>query len=531
MTTPPTIDILADFLDLIRKGRVQSVHDMWQYFNIDINSQDMYGNTPLHAACIKGNQEIVRFLLDNGGCPDIQEPSGNTPLHLAAWRNHVEVVRMLAEHSKNIDCGNSEDNSALTWAAAYGHTNVCEILLNNGADINHINRHGDTPLHRAAKFGFLSTVNLLLESKANIKGRNNDGFTPLHMAAQCDDNWHKESYSVECATLLIEHGAEINSQCNEGLTPLLIASRSGNPPLIYKLLSSGADIIFRDKKEGNSVLHMATEKLLGRKPAHKGQRDAVSLYVDGNYIDINVRNDKGQTALHQAVRNGKLDMVSLLIEKGIDVNTRDIEGRTALHEATFTLENTNKDILEILLKHQLDINSRDIEGRTALHLAAEFLNVEAVKVLLENQVEINIYDTQEKTPLHRACDSINRKFTHPHEDLMKAMEARRATHAFFEGLPSINRNFRYGRRGALCLNQNDASKEENDMSILTLFLEDGAIMPEHVYTEKVNALLQKHETKRCLRKLLFMKETDQTTFGGKILIENYDIKRLISGWL
>ncbi|GAV29502.1 hypothetical protein PMKS-003003 [Pichia membranifaciens] len=45
------------------------------------NSADPNGFTPIHAAASYGNIDLLRYLLQNGGDPNVQDSDGDTPLH------------------------------------------------------------------------------------------------------------------------------------------------------------------------------------------------------------------------------------------------------------------------------------------------------------------------------------------------------------------------------------------------------------------------------------------------------------------
>ena len=49
--------------------------------------------------------------------------------------------------------------------------------------------------------------------------------------------------------------------------------------------------------------------------------------------DINIRNNRNQTALQLAVTQGHTDLVQLLVSEGADVNMEDEDGDTAMHVA------------------------------------------------------------------------------------------------------------------------------------------------------------------------------------------------------
>ena len=64
--------------------------------------------------------------------------------------------------------------------------------------------------------------------------------------------------------------------------------------------------------------------------AADGDIDQVkSLLSQG--ADVNTEDEKGQTALHLAVREGHVTMAELLLSKGAEVNTKDKFGWTALN--------------------------------------------------------------------------------------------------------------------------------------------------------------------------------------------------------
>ena len=53
-------------------------------------------------------------------------------------------------------------------------------------------------------------------------------------------------------------------------------------------------------------------------------------------IEINIRANRGQTALSLAAERGHADIVTLLLQShSIDINAQDIDGRTALGWAVF----------------------------------------------------------------------------------------------------------------------------------------------------------------------------------------------------
>ena len=69
-----------------------------------------------------------------------------------------------------------------------------------------------------------------------------------------------------------------------------------------------------------------------------------------------------------ASQQGHLEVVKLLIEKGIYINQTDSNGWNALHWAS---EKGHKEIVQILIEKGIDINQTNKDGQNALHLASE----------------------------------------------------------------------------------------------------------------------------------------------------------------
>ncbi|KAH3846641.1 protein phosphatase 1 regulatory subunit 27-like [Dreissena polymorpha] len=76
-------------------------------------------------------------------------------------------------------------------------------------------------------------------------------------------------------------------------------------------------------------------------------------------VDISALNDVGVTPLHQAVLDGNVAAVRLLISHGADINKQDEDRWTPLHAAC---ANGHSDIVKLLLEHGADKNVRTDDG-------------------------------------------------------------------------------------------------------------------------------------------------------------------------
>ena len=76
--------------------------------NSDINTCDKDGNTLLILACMNGNLEIVKYLLENGANPNCVNLRKNTALHYAIANHEYDIADLLIQYGakdniENID--------------------------------------------------------------------------------------------------------------------------------------------------------------------------------------------------------------------------------------------------------------------------------------------------------------------------------------------------------------------------------------------------------------------------------------------
>ena len=109
----------------------------------------------------------------------------------------------------------------------------------------------------------------------------------------------------------------------------------------------------------------------------------VALLLETPNIDVNQKDDKGRSALHQSVTCGNNEALGLLLNaSGIDVNIVDKKGRSALHEAA---SDNNIEALEQLLDvSSIDVNIVDNDGQNAVHRAVIEDNIWALELLLNH---------------------------------------------------------------------------------------------------------------------------------------------------
>jgi hypothetical protein len=113
--------------------------------------------------------------------------------------------------------------------------------------------------------------------------------------------------------------------------------------------------------------------------------------------------------IHEAVRDGDIKKVELLLKQQPSlVSSKDEKyGQTPLHVAAF---NDRLDVAKLLLADKADVNAKSGNGSTPLHLAAGKGNQDIVELLLANKADVNAVDNEGWSPMHSAV-------TYGHKDI------------------------------------------------------------------------------------------------------------------
>lgn len=186
----------------------------------------------------------------------------------------------------------------------------------------------------AVKAGDYARAQGLIREGANINVRDEEGETMLL--------WTARRGQTGIALMLVARGAVLDAQDLNGDTALILATEKGNIDIARALIDAGADIMTENRqgrkafdvalKRGNTdkageqmvaLFERPLKDILARIPAADM---AKNLSQAG--VDLNQRNNLGDTALIWAVREGQEKIARAFIEAGADMRARDAAGRT-----------------------------------------------------------------------------------------------------------------------------------------------------------------------------------------------------------
>ena len=382
------------------------------------------GQTPLCEACIGGQMEVVKLLIEANAdanipfCEVFDIKLMWTPLTIACSDSNLEMVKLLlkAKADPNFYDNLAERFPVLGCAIMTSSPATVNTLLEAGADPNARLMNLTTPLQIACFTGNLEIVNHLLKAKANPNVQDKSGITPLLQIISNEVlpmfkaayGSHKivpsDIYQYKIVDALLIAGADPNIPGRDNHTPLYMAVSEKKANIVIRLLERKADPNIQTKN-GLTPLHKATTN---------NDPDIIKTLLKGK-ADPNIVEYTNEVApLHIACGpDGSLKTAQgILSSSSTNPNILDAKKNTPLHYAAFI---ASPKILQSLIASNANPNIKNQDGDTPLSVLcthdasseAMILKclVEMVNILLGANADPNVQILKEKmlAPLHLAC--------------------------------------------------------------------------------------------------------------------------------
>jgi len=202
--------------DWFRASRENNVEALKKFIEAKFaaDTKDEAGDTALHASATTGAEASSNYLLNRGLSVDIRGGKERTPLMAAVLGDQTQMVRWLLRQGADPALKDSEGFIALMLAVREGRSgSVAELASYHREDL-------DSALLLAALVGEYEVIDTLTNYGASVYARMEDGRTPLMIAAQ---NGH-----AEAVKLLIDIGSSRLSTDAEGKTAADYAIEAGH---------------------------------------------------------------------------------------------------------------------------------------------------------------------------------------------------------------------------------------------------------------------------------------------------------------
>ncbi|KAI0217995.1 hypothetical protein LSAT2_030277, partial [Lamellibrachia satsuma] len=194
--------------------RLHQVRLLVNKHNVNVDSKDMFGRTPLMLACLLNDEEygyrMIRIFLRAAAYVNTQDDMGRTALHYACIKGRARAVRRcLKEDLIDVNGSDSDGNTPLMHACMSGHPDIVdmllEVLVKFGIDMDARNVMGYTPLLIACKYAnYVSAHLLLTRGNAQPTLRDNEFFFNAYQWLQRSRDLH-DAFARQMAHTLPAH--------------------------------------------------------------------------------------------------------------------------------------------------------------------------------------------------------------------------------------------------------------------------------------------------------------------------------------
>jgi len=304
---------------------------------------------------------VIDYFESLGLDKNSKDEHGNGSFNYAAKGGNISFLEALIEKDYDYKTLNKFGGNAFMMASQgrRGHTNslkVYQFLDNIGLESNIVGKDGKSPLHNIAyRNSDVETIKFFLNQGMDVNLQDINGNTPFINASR--------SNSIAVVKLLRPFVTDINRQNQEGQSALTLAFRNNSVEVVNYLLENGADINIIDKK-GNSLPYYLLNSF-----NNKDQFEAKLKILKGNSISLRDTQQNGNTLLHEAILMGNKNLVERVLPFRININAKNDEGNTALHLAAMKAK--NEDILRLLITNGADKSIKTEFEESVYDLALE----------------------------------------------------------------------------------------------------------------------------------------------------------------
>lgn len=409
------------------------------------------GSTALHCVAeIKyprqSHIDIMNLLLEHGVDPCHPRCDGATPLHVMVQGLYPQREDLSVRYQILVILARSEGTLLQTNAEGltvlHLHLRIFSSLLIVHKDVSEGHAWEDDADDADNAAYWVDMLTLLLEAGAHLQAldpQNRSALSYLASTFTATPTTLGQNILSQMMSIAIDHIGEDENLVKIIMDPalLVLAIKFGQSELVQKLLdmSPQADLKAAtlpamtpiqaacrygcDRKYLLRLLDLSKARSdpaglgsdLIRLACQRNDTEACSsvlLLLEAG-LDASRGSFSGETALMLAARAGNVDIVNLLIARGIDPSVSDAQGCNVAH---YALDGGNVEIMYALrhckldwgAKGEMSIHGETLEDVTALHLAAKHKNSTLLKYLLDEDLisDVDCVTKDRVTPLYIA---------------------------------------------------------------------------------------------------------------------------------
>lgn len=272
----------------------------------DLNRKNREGETALTLALKGGKTAIYHWLMEE----PLDKKVHAQALFIAIEQGDYNRTEALIDKEIGIDAYNEKGLTPLLWAFSHKQFEIARLLIDRGLDIQGADRLGETAIFKTIRYQKAGLLQLLIDKGAFIDFKNKKGESPLYMSV-------KSAY-FEGFKKLLKAGAKRES-FNIEKSALYLSVKRGLVRFFY-LLKNDAQLLKRLNGRRETLLHTAA----------RYDRTMIETWLILDGMDVEAEDERGETPLHAAAKEGYWKSVSLLLSFGAYAKHKDLKSFTPI---------------------------------------------------------------------------------------------------------------------------------------------------------------------------------------------------------
>ncbi|CAL2083303.1 ANK_REP_REGION domain-containing protein [Tenacibaculum sp. 190524A05c] len=132
-----------EIFNIARNGTLQELKELLAVHPMSIDMPNEAGYNALTLACYNSNNEVAKYIVENTKSINANNGYG-TALMAATVKGNVELVEYLVQHNADMDISDANGKTALHYAVVFNSYEIVEFLIKSGAKFDLKDNRGNT---------------------------------------------------------------------------------------------------------------------------------------------------------------------------------------------------------------------------------------------------------------------------------------------------------------------------------------------------------------------------------------------------
>jgi len=309
-------------------------------------------------------------------------------LLLAIRLGDLSLLQELVKAGASLNFATKDKETALTQAIKYEHRAIISWILSSDIE----EKVHEKAIFYAISHNDMQTLGELAEKEIGLNAHTKTGLTPILYANKLK--------KFNMISSLLEYDVDIESKDKLGENALFKSIRFFQNDILRTLIAKVDDINIKNKS-GISAINLSlfianydAFKLLLEAEAKVEKKTLIMSVTKGlehffvklkdKYFLASIKDEKSNSLLHMAASHDRVGILKRLILSGLDVEMINDRGETALHVAA---KEGHKESCSLLLSFDANITSEDLRESKAMNIAMKYNHPKLGKWLENYQIK------------------------------------------------------------------------------------------------------------------------------------------------